>query len=44
MATKKEKEEKQKLTVEEAFAQIEEKIEALESDDITLEDSFKELS
>ena len=35
MATKKEKEEKQKLTEEEAFAQIEEKIEALESDDIT---------
>ena len=31
-----------KLSVEEAFAKIEEKIEALESDDITLEDSFKE--
>ena len=41
MATKKEKEEKQKLSVEEAFAKIEEKIEALESDDISLEDSFK---
>ena len=34
--------EKQNITVEEAFAQIEEKIEALESEDITLEDSFKE--
>ena len=32
----------EKLSVEEAFAQIEEKIEALEADDITLEDSFKE--
>ncbi|RKM55511.1 exodeoxyribonuclease VII small subunit [Butyrivibrio sp. X503] len=42
MATKKEKEEKQKLSVEEAFAKIEEKIEALESDDISLEDSFME--
>lgn len=31
-----------KLSVEEAFSQIEEKIKALESDDITLEDSFKE--
>ena len=32
----------EKLSVEEAFAQIEEKIEALQADDITLEDSFKE--
>ena len=32
----------EKLSVEEAFAKIEEKIEALEADDITLEDSFKE--
>ena len=31
-----------KISVEEAFAQIEEKIKALEADDITLEDSFKE--
>ncbi len=36
------KEEKQNITVEEAFAKIEEKIEALESEDISLEDSFKE--
>ncbi len=34
--------EDKKPSVEEAFAQIEDKIEALESDDITLEDSFKE--
>ena len=32
----------EKLSVEEAVAKIEEKIEALEADDITLEDSFKE--
>lgn len=36
------KEEKQNITVEEAFAKIEEKIEALESEDISLEDSIKE--
>lgn len=36
------KEEKQNITVEEAFAKIEEKIEALESEDISLEDFFKE--
>ncbi len=34
--------EEKKLSVEEAFAQIEEKIEALESEDISLEDSFSE--
>ena len=34
--------EDKKPSIEEAFAQIEDKIEALESDDITLEDSFKE--
>ncbi|WP_029231210.1 exodeoxyribonuclease VII small subunit [Butyrivibrio sp. VCB2006] len=32
----------QKLSVEEAFSQIEDKIQALDSDDISLEDSFKE--
>ncbi len=37
-----EEQEEKKLSVEEAFAKIEEKIGALESDDITLEDSFKE--
>ncbi len=34
--------EEKKPSVEEAFAQIEDKIKALEADDITLEDSFKE--
>lgn len=34
--------EEKKPSVEEAFAKIEEKIKALESDDITLEDSFRE--
>ncbi len=37
-----EDQEEKKFSVEEAFSQIEEKIKALESDDITLEDSFKE--
>lgn len=41
MAKKSEKEENN-LTIEEAFAQIEDKIKALESDDISLEASFKE--
>jgi len=40
MATK--KEEKNSLTVEEAFTRIEEKIQALEKEDISLDDSFKE--
>ena len=39
MASKKEE---KKLTIEEAFAQIDEKIKALEDEDITLEASFKE--
>ncbi|MBQ3797644.1 MAG: exodeoxyribonuclease VII small subunit [Butyrivibrio sp.] len=34
--------EEKKFSVEEAFAQIEEKIEALEADDISLEDSFSQ--
>ena len=34
--------EEKKLTVEEAFMQIESKIQALDSDEISLEDSFKE--
>ncbi len=31
-----------KMTIEEAFSKIDEKVRALESNDITLEDSFKE--
>lgn len=45
MAKKKEeekKEEEQALSLEEAFAQIEEVIEQLETEDITLEQSFAE--
>ncbi len=42
MAAKKTEEIKEKLSVEEAFSKIEEKIHALEKDDISLEDSFKE--
>jgi exodeoxyribonuclease VII small subunit len=42
MAKRSEKAEEQKLSVEEAFSQIEEKIKALEKEDISLEDSFKE--
>ena len=44
MAAKKkeDKQEEKKLTVEEAFMQIESKIQALDSDEISLEDSFKE--
>jgi exodeoxyribonuclease VII small subunit len=44
MAAKKKEElqEEKKLSVEEAFAAIEDKIEALDSEDISLEDSFKE--
>ena len=34
--------EEKKMTIEEAFAKIDTKIKALEGDDITLEDSFKE--
>ncbi|WP_026653190.1 exodeoxyribonuclease VII small subunit [Butyrivibrio proteoclasticus] len=41
MAKKSTKEENN-LTIEEAFAQVEDKIKALESEDISLEDSFKE--
>ena len=36
------KKEEQKLSVEEAFAEIEERIHALDSEDISLEDSFKQ--
>ncbi|WP_026663536.1 exodeoxyribonuclease VII small subunit [Butyrivibrio proteoclasticus] len=44
MAAKKKEDnqEEKKLTVEEAFMQIEAKIQALDSDEISLEDSFKE--
>lgn len=45
MAKKKEEEKKEKeqaLSLEEAFAQIEEVIEQLETEDITLEQSFAE--
>lgn len=42
MAKKSAETEENKLTVEEAFAQIEEKISNLEKDDISLEDSFRE--
>ncbi len=41
-AKKKTEENNAKMSVEEAFGAIEEKIKALESEDITLEDSFKE--
>ncbi len=40
MAAKREKE--NNLTIEEAFSAIDEKIKALEDEDISLEDSFKE--
>ena len=36
------KKEEKKLSIEEAFAEIDDKIKALENDDISLEDSFKE--
>ena len=36
------KKEEKKLSIEEAFSEIDEKIKALENDDISLEDSFKE--
>lgn len=43
MATrKKTNDEEQSFSVEEAFEKIEEKIKALEGEDITLEDSFRE--
>lgn len=42
MAARKTEEKNEKLSVEEAFSKIEEKIHALEKDDISLEDSFKE--
>ena len=42
MATKSENAEEKKLTVEEAFSEIEKKIQALDKEDISLEDSFKE--
>ena len=42
VTTNSENNKEEKLSVEEAFSQIESKIEALEADDITLEDSFKE--
>ncbi len=32
----------EKMTIEEAFSKIDEKVKMLESDDISLEDSFKE--
>lgn len=41
-AKKKEINEEPKLSVEEAFSKIESKIQALDSEDISLEDSFKE--
>ena len=42
MAAKKEQKENNNLSVEEAFTKIEEKIQALEKEDISLDDSFKE--
>ena len=44
MAAKKKEERsaEEKLSIEEAFSLIDEKVKALESDDISLEDSFKE--
>lgn len=39
-----EKMEEKELTLEEAFAEIEQVIEQLETEDITLEDSFREYS
>lgn len=42
MAKKSENVEGKKLTVEEAFSEIEKKIQALDKEDISLEDSFKE--
>ncbi len=36
------KQEEANLSIEEAFAEIDEKIKALEAEDISLEDSFKE--
>jgi exodeoxyribonuclease VII small subunit len=42
MASGKVDKEEKKLTVEEAFAVIDEKIKSLEREDISLEDSFKE--
>ncbi|SFP83922.1 Exodeoxyribonuclease VII small subunit [Butyrivibrio proteoclasticus] len=42
MAKKSENTEEKKLTVEEAFSEIEKKIQALDKEDISLEDSFKE--
>ena len=41
-AKKKENVEESKLSVEEAFSKIESKIQALDREDISLEDSFKE--
>lgn len=42
MAKKSDNAEEKKLTVEEAFSEIEKKIQALDKEDISLEDSFKE--
>ena len=42
MAAKKEQKENNNLSVEEAFTKIEEKIQVLEKEDISLDDSFKE--
>ncbi|SEG11097.1 Exodeoxyribonuclease VII small subunit [Butyrivibrio sp. Su6] len=42
MAKKSENTEEKKLSVEEAFSEIEKKIQALDKEDISLEDSFKE--
>ncbi len=36
------KKEEKKMTIEEAFVEIDQKIKALEDEDISLEDSFKE--
>ncbi|SFC92447.1 exodeoxyribonuclease VII small subunit [Butyrivibrio sp. YAB3001] len=41
-ARKKQQQDEEKISIEEAFALIEAKIEALEDEGITLEDSFKE--
>jgi len=42
MAKKNDNTEEKKLSIEEAFSEIEKKIQALDKEDISLEDSFKE--
>ncbi|MBO6241458.1 MAG: exodeoxyribonuclease VII small subunit [Butyrivibrio sp.] len=42
MAKKNDNTEEKKLSIEEAFSEIEKKIQSLDKEDISLEDSFKE--